>query len=135
MEKREFHKALPARAGYKSVTARQALRIMTRGAAYARQSDPDAKKKKSESKEMQTVDIMNWCKDQGWRAELLDPYYADLGLSGTLRPDQRPDLLRLFEAMDKGIYDHGSVICFQESRLFRDETQIYYNQFIDKCKA
>lgn len=135
MAKRQFHKAFPARAGYQSVTARPTLRIMTRAAAYARQSDPDAKKKKSESKEMQTVDIMNWCKDQGWRAELLDPYYADLGLSGTLRPDQRPDLLRLFEAMDKGIYDHGSVICFQESRLFRDETQIYYNQFIDKCKA
>ncbi|HEX7734540.1 MAG TPA: recombinase family protein, partial [Ktedonobacteraceae bacterium] len=29
---------------------------------------------------------------------------------------------------------HGTVICYQESRLFRDETQIYYNQFIQKCK-
>lgn len=43
-------------------------------------------------------------------------------------------MLRLFENIDKGRYDHGSVICYQENRLFRDETQIYYNQFIQKCK-
>ncbi|WP_161977582.1 recombinase family protein [Dictyobacter kobayashii] len=83
---------------------------------------------------MQTVDLMEWCLKQGWTGDLLDPYHADLGLSGTLRPDQRPDMLRLFDNIDQGIYDHGSVVCYQESRLFRDETQIYYNQFIQKCK-
>ena len=132
---RQFQKTLPPRPGFQSLSMRPTLRIDRRAAAYARQSDPHAKKKKSESKEMQTVDIMNWCKEQGWRENLLDPYYADIGLSGTLRPDQRPDMLRLFDNMDKGLYDSGSVICFQESRLFRDDTQIYYNQFIDKCKS
>lgn len=117
---------------------RPTLRVDNPAANYARRSNPYAKnrdKDKSQSTEMLTDDLMKWAIDQGWQDELLDPYYADLGLSGTLRPDQRPDMLRLFDNIDAGRYDHGSVICFQENRLFRDETQIYYNQFIDKCKA
>lgn len=39
-------------------------------------------------------------------------------------------MLRLFDDIDEGRYDHGTIICWQESRLFRDETQIYYNQFM-----
>ena len=42
-------------------------------------------------------------------------------------------MLRLFDDIDSGKFDNGTIICFQENRLFRDETQIYYNQFIDKC--
>ena len=83
---------------------------------------------------MQTEDLLVWAIGVGWENALLEPYFADLGLSGTLRPDERPDMLRLFDDIDAGTYDHGSVICYQESRLFRDETQIYYNQFIQKCK-
>ncbi len=103
---------------------------------YARRSDPEAKDKnkdKSQSREMQTDDLVKWGIKQGWMRELLHEYFADLGLSGTLRPDQRPDMLRLFDDIDAGKYDNGTIICFQENRLFRDETQIYYNQFIDKC--
>lgn len=112
---------------------RPTLRTNRPAANYARQSNPYANKKKSESREMQTVDIIKWCVEQGWTEDLLDPYYADLGLSGTLRPDKRPDMLRLFDNIDQGIYDGGTVVCYQESRLFRDETAIYYNQFIQKC--
>ncbi len=133
---RKFQPPLPGQ-GYHSHIGRSirpTLRTDKKAANYARQSDHYAKKKDSQSKEMQTADLMEWAASQGWLWKDLDPYFADLALSGTLRPDQRPDLLRLFENMDKGIYDHGSVICFQESRLFRDETQIYYNQFIQKCK-
>lgn len=82
---------------------------------------------------MQTEDLIDWAMRQGWKDHNLDPYFADLGLSGTLPPDQRPDMFRLFDNIDSGRYDHGSGICFQENRLFRDETQIYYNQFIQKC--
>ena len=113
------------------------LRTNRKGAIYARRSDERAKKREtdiSQSREMQTEDLLSWAIGQSWNKEDLEPYFADLGLSGTLRPDERPDMLRLFDDIDKGIYDHGSVICFQESRLFRDETQIYYNQFIKKCK-
>src|SRR6266568_2397544 len=114
------------------------LRIATKAAVYARRSDPTARKKEtddSQSREMQTGDLLSWAIHAGWEERLFEPYFADLGLSGTLRPDERPDMLRLFDDIDRGIYDHGTVVCYQESRLFRDETQIYYNQFIQKCKA
>ncbi len=117
---------------------RPTLRVNNRAANYARRSNPyarDKDKDNSQSTEMLTEDLMCWARGEGWSEVLLDPYYADLGLSGTLRPDQRPDMLRLFDNIDAGKYDHGSVICYQENRLFRDETQIYYNQFIEKCKA
>src|SRR5215467_15667143 len=99
------------------------LRTNRKAAIYARRSDPTARKKetdKSQSREMQTEDLFAWAIGQGWSEENLETYFADLGLSGTLRPDQRPDMLRLFDDIDKGTYEHGSVICFQESRLFRD---------------
>src|SRR5260221_5336635 len=114
------------------------LRTKMRAAVYARRSDERARKKEtdtSQSREMQTEDLLDWACTAGWDQELLEPYFADLGLSGTLRPDERPDMLRLFDDIDSGKYDHGTIICYQESRLFRDDTQIYYNQFIQKCKA
>lgn len=113
------------------------LRTHKPTAGYARRSPSYAKDKnkdKTQSREMQTEDLRIWAVAQGWREEDFYPYFADLGLSGTLRPDQRPDMLRLFDDIDAGKFDGASVICYQENRLFRDETQIYYNQFIDKCK-
>jgi hypothetical protein len=115
---------------------RPTLRTYKPAAAYARRSDQKAKDEetdKSQSREMQTEDMIEWGEKQGWRKKDLFEFFADLGLSGTLRPDQRPDMLRLFDEIDAGKFDHGSVICWQENRLFRDETQIYYNQFIQKC--
>jgi Resolvase, N terminal domain len=114
-----------------------ALRIDRKAAIYARRSPTyarDASKDKTQSREMQTQDLLEWGIGQGWLETDLEPYFADFGLSGTLRPDERPDMLRLFDDLDSGKLDHGTVICFQESRLFRDESQIYYNQFIQKCK-
>jgi hypothetical protein len=110
------------------------LRTNRSAGVYARRSDERARRKetdKSQSREMQTEDLLVWAIGVGWDKEILEPYFADLGLSGTLRPD----MLRLFDDIDSGKYDHGTIICWQESRLFRDETQIYYNQFIQKCKA
>jgi len=112
------------------------LRTSRPAGIYARRSDPEARDRnrdKSQSREMQTDDLVRWGMKQGWMRELLHEYFADLGLSGTLRPDQRPDMLRLFDDIDSGKFDNGTIICFQENRLFRDETEIYYNQFIDKC--
>ena len=129
---------MPDWQGQEGQSVRPTLRTANPSANYARRSNhyaKDKEKDKSQSREMQTEDLMVWAKQQGWKEKDLDPYFADLGLSGTLRPDQRPDMLRLFDNIDSGRYDHGSVICWQENRLFRDETQIYYNQFIDKCKA
>src|SRR5436309_2262126 len=102
---------------------------------YARRSDPyakDKKKDRTQSREMQTDDMIEWAGEHGWPADLIYPYFADLGLSGTLRPDQRPDMLRLFDDLDTGRFDDGTIACWQENRPFRDETHIYYNQLIDK---
>jgi len=106
-------------------------------APYARRSDPDAKdakKDKTQSREMQTEDFILWGKRNGWPDHLIFPYFADLGLSGTLPPDQRPDMLRLFDDLDSGKLDGGTIGCWQENRPFRDETHIYYNQLIEKMK-
>jgi hypothetical protein len=104
-------------------------------AIYARRSNPTAKDEKrdrTQSREMQTEDMMKWCVRNGWVDSRIHPYFADLGLSGTLRPDQRPDMLRLFDDLDAGKFDDGTIACWQENRPFRDETHIYYNQLIDK---
>lgn len=102
---------------------------------YARRSDPlakDQRRDRTQSREMQTQDMIVWGQESGWSPKLIHPYFADLGLSGTLRPDQRPDMLRLFEDLDSGKFDGSTIACWQESRPFRDETHIYYNQLIDK---
>src|SRR3989441_720611 len=125
----------PMRDDQKNLTARPTLRVNTPAAAYARRSDHKAKDKdkdKSQSREMQTEDMVAWGWDQGWKQHLVFEYFADLGLSGTLRPDQRPDMLRLFDDIDSGKFDGGTIACWQENRPFRDETHIYYNQLIDK---
>jgi hypothetical protein len=104
-------------------------------APYARRSDPtakDARRDHTQSREMQTEDMIVWGLHNGWPLALIFPYFADLGLSGTLRPDQRPDMLRLFDDLDSGKLDGGTIACWQENRPFRDETHIYYNQLIDK---
>src|SRR2546425_717744 len=111
------------------------LRTSRPAAIYARRSDPTAKdenRDRTQSREMQTGDLLKWGERQGWTQELLHEYFADLGLSGTLRPDQRPDMLRLFDDIDSGKFDGGTIACWQENRPFRDETHIYYNQLIDK---
>jgi len=121
----------------KEQEAERRLRTDDPAGIYARRSDPTAKDKnkdKSQSREMQTDDLIKRAMRHGWKRALLHEYFADLGLSGTLRPDQRPDMLRLFDDIDAGKFDNGTIICYQENRLFRDETQIYYNQFIDKCR-
>jgi hypothetical protein len=126
---------LPKRENEREQVLIKQLRIDRPFLPYARRSDPtakDAKKDKTQSREMQTEDMIQWGKGKGWRENLIFPYFADLGLSGTLPPDQRPDILRLFEDLDSGKFDHSTIGCWQENRLFRDETHIYYNQLIDK---
>src|SRR5947209_7027292 len=86
------------------------LRITKLLAIYARRSDQTAKNEKkdrTQSREMQTGDFIKWGIRNGWPATLIHPYFADLGLSGTLRPDQRPDMLRLFDDLDEGKLDGG----------------------------
>ena len=115
-----MRKFLPMPDEQDNLGVRPTLRTAKPTAGYARRSNPYAKDKdtdKSQSREMQTEDLREWAIAQRWKDKDFHPYFADLGLSGTLRPDQRPDMLGLFDDIDKGIYDSGSVICYQENRV------------------
>ena len=98
---------------------------------YARQSTPGQLIKHVESTEMQTDDLIKWLQDRG----LQDNYTlfdADLGMSGTLRIDERPALSELIRRINTG--EIKAVLVYQISRLFRDLTGIQYNTFADDCK-
>src|SRR5438874_9954806 len=86
-----------------NLSIRPILRTHKPVVGYARRSDPYAKHEetdRTQSREMQTEDLLEWAIERGWKGNDFHPYFADLGLSGTLRPDQRPDMLRLFDDMD-----------------------------------
>ncbi len=100
-------------------------------AIYARQSTPGQVIKYTESTEMQTDDLITWLHVRGVR----DNYHlfdADLGLSGTLRIDERPDLQEMIRRINAD--EIKAVLVYQISRLFRDLTGIQYNTFADDCK-
>jgi DNA invertase Pin-like site-specific DNA recombinase len=100
-------------------------------AIYARQSTPGQVIKYTESTEMQTDDLIKWLQVRGVRNNyhLFD---ADLGLSGTLRIDERPDLQEMIRRINAD--EIKAVLVYQISRLFRDLTGIQYNTFADDCK-
>ena len=56
------------------------LRTNRPAAIYARRSDPTAKdenRDRTQSREMQTGDLLKWGERQGWKRELLFEYFAD----------------------------------------------------------
>lgn len=107
------------------------LPIQVLWAIYARQSTPGQVIKYTESTEMQTDDLIKWLQVRG----VEDNYHlfdADLGLSGTLRIDERPDLQEMIRRINAD--EIKAVLVYQISRLFRDLTGIQYNTFADDCK-
>jgi DNA invertase Pin-like site-specific DNA recombinase len=101
-------------------------------AIYARQSTPAQLKKHVQSTEMQTEDLEGWLVKKGVVDQHIALYDADLGMSGQLRIDQRPDLLRLVNDIERGMIK--AVLVYQISRLFRDLTAIQYNTFAEVCR-
>ena len=99
---------------------------------YARQSSPAQVMKNTQSTEMQTDDLIAWLVDRHVARENISLFDADLGVSGTLRIDQRSDLQRLVEQIQADIIK--AVLVYQVSRLFRDETGVQYNTFATICK-
>lgn len=100
---------------------------------YARQSTPAQLVKHVQSTEMQTDDLRAWLVTRNVSEQNIRLFDADLGVSGTLRIDQRTglqDLVSLIEA-DR----IKAVLVYQISRLFRDQTAIQYNVFADICKT
>jgi hypothetical protein len=106
---------------------------------YARQSTQAQVIKNVQSAEMQTTDLLQVAKQLGWKDEQIILYIENKredgtikNASGTLRIDQREGLMALYERIERD--EVKAVIVAQVDRLFRDETQIQVNTFIDVCK-
>ncbi len=99
---------------------------------YARQSTPAQLIKNAESTEMQTDDLIEWLIAKGIQEKHWQLFDADLGVSGTLRIDQRTGLQELVERIQAD--EIKAVLVYQISRLFRDDTGVEYNTFATICK-
>jgi len=99
---------------------------------YARQSTPAQLIKHHESTEMQTDDLRQWLLDKQVKRENIALFDADLGVSGTLRIDQRSGLQELVSRIQAD--EIKAVLVYRVSRLFRDETGVQYNTFAQICK-
>jgi DNA invertase Pin-like site-specific DNA recombinase len=106
---------------------------------YARQSTIMQVRTKTNSGEMQTDDLITFARRLGWAERQIILYIENRkedgtlkNASGTLRIDQREGLRALVERIEQD--EIKAVIVFLEDRLFRDETAIQYNTFIQICK-
>ena len=99
---------------------------------YARQSTQAQLINNAESTEMQTDDLIQWLVAKGVQDNHWKLFDADLGVSGTLRIDQRTALQELVELIKADKIK--AVLVYQISRLFRDDTGVQYNTFANICK-
>jgi DNA invertase Pin-like site-specific DNA recombinase len=88
---------------------------------------------------MQTDDLILFARRLGWAEGQIILYVENKredgtlrNASGRLRIDQREGLRALVERIERD--EIKAVIVFLEDRLFRDETAIQYNTFIQICK-
>src|SRR6266567_1535809 len=100
---------------------------------YARQSTSYQVKNNLESNEMQTQGLVQYGKDLGWTDENKITLFAqDMARSGKLKIVDREGMLTLIEMIRKG--QIKAVLAAKVDRLFRDETALEYNTFIQVCK-
>lgn len=85
------------------------------------------------STSIQTVDMVSYLKNHGWREADIYMIDMDAGVSGTKKIDERPGMKRLFELITE--QKIRAVACQDEDRLFRDVTQIQVNIFIEACRV
>lgn len=98
-------------------------------AVYYRQSS--MKQVGNISTDMQQIDLPRYVKSLGWQEDQIMLIDEDEGVSGAKRIDERKGMSRLYNLIiTSGI---GTVAVQAEDRLFRDETQIQVNVFIDAC--
>jgi DNA invertase Pin-like site-specific DNA recombinase len=83
------------------------------------------------STEMQQIDLPKYVNSLGWNTDEIILIDEDEGVSGAKRIDERKGMSRLFDLIITGKI--GVVAVQAEDRLFRDETQIQVNVFIDAC--
>ena len=83
------------------------------------------------STDMQQIDLPKYVHNLGWGTHEILLIDEDEGVSGTKRIDERKGMSRLFDMIITGRI--GAVAVQAEDRLFRDETQIQVNVFIEAC--
>lgn len=83
------------------------------------------------STDMQQIDLPKHVISLGWQTDSIILINEDEGVSGAKRIDERLGMSRLFDLIITGKI--GAVAVQAEDRLFRDETQIQVNVFIDAC--
>jgi DNA invertase Pin-like site-specific DNA recombinase len=83
------------------------------------------------STDMQQIDLPRHVHSLGWAKDNIVLIDEDEGVSGAKRIDERKGMSRLYNLIiNRSI---GTVAVQAEDRLFRDETQIQVNVFIDAC--
>jgi len=98
-------------------------------AVYYRQSS--MKQVGNISTDMQQIDLPRYVISLGWDQHDIVLIDKDEGVSGAKSIDEREGMSRLFDLiLTRKI---GAVAVQAEDRLFRDETQIQVNVFIDAC--
>lgn len=98
-------------------------------AVYYRQSS--MKQVGNVSTDMQQIDLPRYVNSLGWSVDDIILIDEDEGVSGAKRIDERKGMSRLYNLIITGAI--GTVAVQAEDRLFRDETQIQVNVFIDAC--
>src|SRR5581483_11923235 len=80
----------------------------------------------------QTEDMPAYVESRGWAKEAIILIDDDEGVSGTTRIDERPGMSKLYGMiLEEQI---GAVAVWLEDRLFRDQTEIQPNVFLEACK-
>ncbi len=105
-------------------------------AIYARQSTTKQTVENKESSEAQTKDQLDKVRAIGWSDDYITLFIegdGKRGVSGKLRIDKRAGLNALMEGIYAGRFKY--VFVTNEGRLFRDETMIGPDTFIDACKT
>lgn len=105
-------------------------------AIYARQSTTKQTVENKESSEAQTKDQLDKVRAIGWSDDSITLFIegdGKRGVSGKLRIDKRTGLNALVEGIYAGKFKY--VFVTNEGRLFRDETMIGPDTFIDACKT
>lgn len=98
-------------------------------AVYYRQSS--MKQVGNISTDMQQIDLPRYVNSLGWSTDKIMLIDEDEGVSGAKRIDERKGMSRLYDLIITSKI--GTVAVQAEDRLFRDETQIQVNVFIDAC--
>jgi len=81
---------------------------------------------------LQTVDMVEHLKQQGWQRDQIVMIDMDAGISGTKKIQERPGMAYLYELIEASAI--GLCAAQDVDRFFRDMAQIETNIFIDACR-